>query len=185
MPTMSPAFVDMRTVQGALQSLSEGFNPQLNNPGDPWGRKMNYPSIWISISEILNLQNELNFTIFLSLIVLIFLGCCFTLLKQYPSLTLLILCFSGATLLAVERGNNDILVFSLLYFSAFVGGGFYVLALIIATLLKIFPILAFPAFCRSFKTFSLMFAVAAIALIILLPEFSNIRSGTPISAGLS
>tara|TARA_B100000795_G_C22742358_1_gene415921 strand:- start:98 stop:1234 length:1137 start_codon:yes stop_codon:yes gene_type:complete len=184
-PTVFPEFADMRTVQGALYSLNEGFDPQINNVGDPWGRSMNYPSIWISISEIFNLKIELHFKIFVSLMVLLFLGCCFLMLKQYPSLTLLLLCFSGATLLAVERGNNDILIFSLLYFSVFLGGGFYVLALLMATLLKIFPILAFPAFCRSFKTFFLMFAVAAIALILLFPEFSNIRNGTPVSALLS
>lgn len=184
-PSMFPEFSDMRTVQGALYSLSEGFDPQTNNVGDPWGRSMNYPSIWISISEIFNLKIELHFKIFVSLMVFLFLGSCFLMVKQYPSLTLLFLCFSGATLLAVERGNNDILVFSLMYFSVFVGGGSYVIGLLIATLLKIFPILAFPAFCHSFKTFFLMFVVAIIALVILFPEFSNIRTGTPISHSLS
>lgn len=184
-PTMFPEFADMRTVQGALYSLDEGFDPQINNVGDPWGRSMNYPSIWISISELFNFKVELYFTIFVLLMVLLFLGCCLQLVKQYPSLTLLLLCFSGATLLAVERGNNDILIFSLLYFSVFVGGGFYVLALLMATLLKIFPILAFPAFCHSIKTFSLMIAVAVIAVLILIPELSNIRNGTPTSAVLS
>ena len=76
----------MRTVQGALYSLNEGFNPQINNPGDPWGRSMNYPSIWISISELFNLQIELHFKIFVSLMVLLFLGCCFLMLRQYPSI---------------------------------------------------------------------------------------------------
>ena len=184
-PTMFPEFADMRTVQGALLSLNEGFDPQINNVGDPWGRSMNYPSIWISISEIFNFEVELHFKIFVSLMVLLFLGCCLQLVKQYPSLTLLLLCFSGATLLAVERGNNDILIFSLLYLSVFVGGGFYILALLMAILLKIFPILAFPAFCHSIKTFSLMLAVAVIAVFILIPEFSNIRNGTPTSAWLS
>ena len=184
-PTLFPEFADMRSVQGALYSLKEGFDPQINNVGDPWGRSMNYPSIWISISEMLNFPVELNFKIFVFVMVLVFLGCCLLIVKQYPSLTLLALCFSGATLLAVERGNNDIIIFSLLYLSVFVGGGIYALALLLATLLKIFPILAFPAFCHSFKTFSLMLAVAAIAVLMLLPEFSNIRNSTPVSAGLS
>lgn len=184
-PTMFPEFADMRTVQGALHSLSEGFDPQIKNPGDPWGRSMNYPSLWISISEIFNFEVELNFKIFVSMMVLTFLSCCLMLLKQFPSLTLLALCFSGATLLAVERGNNDIIIFSLLYFSVIVGGGIYALFLLIATLLKVFPILALPAFCRSVKTFFLMLAVAVIALLILLPELSNIRGSTPVSASLS
>ena len=184
-PTMFPEFADMRTVQGALHSLNEGFDPQIKNPGDPWGRSMNYPSLWISISEIFNFEVEINFKIFVSVMVIMFLSCCLLLLKQFPSLTLLALCFSGATLLSVERGNNDIIIFSLLYFSVIVGGGIYALVLLIATLLKVFPILAFPAFCRSFKTLFLMLAVAVIAILVLLPELSNIRNSTPVSASLS
>jgi hypothetical protein len=184
-PAMYPEFADMRTVQGALYSLSEGFDPQIENPGDPWGRSMNYPSIWILISEIFNFEVELNFKIFISVMVFMFLSCCWLLLRQYPSLTLLALCFSGATLLSVERGNNDIIIFFLLYFSVTIGGGVYALVLLFATLLKVFPILAFPVFCNSLKTISLMFAVAVVAFIILLPEISSIRNSTPVSAGLS
>ncbi|MDA9891786.1 hypothetical protein N9D47_04120 [Planktomarina temperata] len=184
-PTMFPEFADMRTVQGALHSLNEGFDPQINNPGDPWGRSMNYPSIWISIAEIFNFEVESNFKIFVSVMVLIFLSCCLLLLKQYPSLTLLALCFSGATLLAVERGNNDMIIFSLLYFSVTIGGGIYGLVLLFATLLKVFPILAFPAFGHSVKTIFLMFVVAVIAVLMLLPELSSIKNSTPVSAGLS
>lgn len=86
---------------------------------------------------------------------------------------------------AVEVGNNDIIIFLLLYVSVFVGGGIYALALLLAKLLKIFPILAFPTFCHSIKIFSLMIAVAVVAAIMLLTEFSNIRNATPTSAGLS
>lgn len=184
-PTKFPEFADMRTVQGALHSLNEGFDPQINNPGDPWGRSMNYPSIWISTAEIFNFEVESNFKIFVSMMVLIFLSCCSLLLKQYPSLTLLALCFSGATLLAVERGNNDMIIFSLLYFSVTIGGGIYGLVLLFATLLKVFPILAFPAFCYSVKTTFIMFVVAVIAMLMLLPELSSIKNSTPVSAGLS
>ena len=184
-PTMFPEFADMRTVQGALHSLNEGFDPQINNPGDPWGRSMNYPSIWISIAEVFNFEVESNFKIFVSVMVLIFLSCCLLLLKQYPSLTFLALCFSGATLLAVERGNNDMIIFSLLYFSVTIGGGIYGLVLLFATLLKVFPILAFPAFCYSVKTIFLMFVVAVIAGLMLLPELSSIKNSTPVSSHLS
>lgn len=184
-PTMTPEFADMRTVQGALLSLSEGLDPQLNNPGDPWNRTMNYPSIWISISEILNLQNEPNFLIFLSLMVMLFLGCCYHLVRQNPSLILIMLYFSGSTLLAVERGNNDIVIFSILYIAAMSGSAFHVIGMFFAVLLKIFPILAIPAFVHSFKKLGIMIAVSIVALLILIPEMQKITSGTPTSAGLS
>lgn len=184
-PTMTPEFADMRTVQGALLSLSEGLDPQLNNPGDPWNRTMNYPSIWISISEILNLQNEPNFLIFLSLMVMLFLGCCYHLVRQNPSLILIMLCFSGSTLLAVERGNNDIIIFSILYIAAMSGSAFHVIGMFFAVMLKIFPILAIPAFIHSLKKLGIMIAVSIVALLILIPEMQKITSGTPTSAGLS
>lgn len=184
-PTLFPEFADMRTVQGALHSLNDGFDPQIKNPGDPWDRSMNYPSIWISIAEIFSFEVESNFKIFVSVMVLIFLSCCLLLLKQYPSLTLLALCFSGATLLAVERGNNDMIIFSMLYFSVTIGGGIYALVLLFATLLKVFPILVFPAFCYSVKTIFLMLAVAVIAFLMLLPELSSIKNSTPVSSALS
>ena len=184
-PMMFPEFADMRTVQGAIYSLNEGFDPQISNPGDPWGRRMNYPSVWISISELLNLQIELHFKVFVSTMVLLFLGCLLLMVKSQPSLTLLLLCFSSATLLAVERGNNDILIFSLLYLSSITSGGIYVLALFAATLLKIYPVLAFPAFFRSIKASFLLLIAAAVAMIFLLPELGAIRNGTPTSASLS
>ena len=75
-PTMSPEFADMRTVQGSFESLSNGFNPQVNNPFDPWNRPMNYSSIWTSIAGILSLQYELNYMLFVSAMVMLFLVCC-------------------------------------------------------------------------------------------------------------
>ncbi|MBY0379068.1 MAG: hypothetical protein K2P99_01565, partial [Burkholderiales bacterium] len=38
-----PVFGDMRVIQGSIDSYNAGFNPHIFNPGDPWGRLMNYP----------------------------------------------------------------------------------------------------------------------------------------------
>ncbi len=82
-PTMSPPFADMRTVQGALTSTANGFNPQLENPGDPWQRRMNYPSVWIWIAKALSLQHESNYLIVVFIIICLFLFCCIILLSKY------------------------------------------------------------------------------------------------------
>jgi len=184
-PTMSPEFVDMRTVQGSIVSLSEGFNPQTNNPGDPYNRAMNYPSIWITIAKIVSMQQETNYLIFVSATVFIFLVCCFCLVKKYPSMTLLLMCFSGATLLAVERGNNDIVIFSLLFLASIFPNSIYIFAIFFAAILKVYPILAIPAYVRSYWSIIAIIIMAAFVFVFLWPEFSTIRSEIPISASLS
>ena len=45
-PTMNPVFADIRTITGVNATLSQGLDPLVSNPGDPWGRTMNYPRIW-------------------------------------------------------------------------------------------------------------------------------------------
>jgi hypothetical protein len=185
LPTMTPEFADMRTVQGALLSLSDGFNPQIKNPGDPWDRQMNYPSAWISIAKTLSLQHEANYLVFIYVMLFLFLGCCFLLVKQHPSVTLLLMCFSGATLLAVERGNNDILIFVLLYVASLLPSIGYRIAIFVAILLKIYPIVAIPAYIRSFRDIAVMIIIVLVAGMILLPEISEIRYGIPVSPSFS
>lgn len=53
LPSMSPPFADLRTVQGALATLAEGGDPRIANPGDPWGRAFNYPPVWLAVARAL------------------------------------------------------------------------------------------------------------------------------------
>lgn len=184
-PTMSPPFADLRTVQGSLMTLESGLNPQINNPGDPWNRPMNYPSVWIWLANIFEIQNESNYLVFVAFIVIGYLVSCFFLLRSYPSLPLLSMCFSGAALLAVERGNNDLLVFTLLFVAASAPRLIAVVAITIATLLKIYPVLAAAAFFNSKRNALFMIIGSMFAIGLLLPEFSVIQSSTPTSSSLS
>ena len=85
----------------------------------------------------------------------------------------------------VERGNNDLIVFVLLFFAARSNAIFSTTFLTIATLLKIYPLLIIPAFLKNFKTFIAMIVVAVLILLFLWSELSSLRSGTPVSAVLS
>jgi hypothetical protein len=116
--TLEPYFADMRTVQGALSSIQQGFNPQLVNPGDPWGRPMNYPYVWVAISDFFSLDSEKNYLILIIFSVTTYLTICLNVLRKYPSIWLLLTIFSGSSMLAIERCNNDLIVFILLYFSS-------------------------------------------------------------------
>jgi hypothetical protein len=139
-PAMSPPYADLRTVQGALSSIMDGFNPQVHNPGDPLRRTMNYPYVWVTIAKALKFNNEFCFMTAVSIYVLGYVGCGFKLLKQYPSIFMLLTLLSGASLLAVERGNNDLVVFCLLYLSICLPSLWLRMSLvIIATALKIYP----------------------------------------------
>lgn len=142
LPSFVPPFADMRTVQSALDALAQDIDPYLVNATDPWKRVVNYPPIWLAIAKTLQLKNELHYLGFEIAMVLGYLTACFLLLKKYPSIWLLAMLLSGSSLLGVERGNNDILIFSLLYTAALlpaISGTFVLLASII---LKLYPIFA-------------------------------------------
>jgi hypothetical protein len=58
-------------------------------------------------------------------------------------------------------------------------------SVILATLLKIYPLLVIPAFLKNLKTTIAMTAGVGLMIFLLWSELSSIRSATPISAGLS
>lgn len=184
-PTVSPVFSDMRAVQGALKSTAHGLDPQIDNPGDPWHRPMNYPAIWIGIAQLCGLDREINYLVFVSIAVLCFIYCCYKILSETNSIWMLLIALSGASLLGVERGNNDLIIFSILYFAAGVPVQFMVPLLLTATALKIYPILVFPALIRQ-RASAIVFGLCSTALIFLMRnQLTAIRVGTPMSAGLS
>lgn len=178
-PSLSPAFADMRTVQGALFSQASGLNPQDLNPSDPWRRVMNYPSVWIWLADWAGLENESNYLAVVSAMVLAFLVVCYRMLGRFPSSLFLLMCFSGASLLVVERGNNDVVVFALLYFAASSRAALSALAVVFSTMLKIYPVFSIAAFLRGRRRFLYMLALTPWVLLYLWPEVSAIRSGTP------
>lgn len=184
-PTMSPVFADMRTVQGALISMAQGLNPQVTNPGDPWGRAMNYPSVWIELAQGLGLQNETNYLVFALVSVVGFLFCCDQIVAKSKSIWVLFMVFSGATLLAVERGNNDLVVFVLLFLAAGNPSIFRLVPLVLATALKIYPVLAIPAFVKNKRLLIALVVVCLAVLLFMWQELISIRAGTPVAAGLS
>ncbi len=139
-PPMEPFFSDMRIIQGALKTELLGLNPYITNPGDPWNRMINYPSIWMDIAKILNLENENFFLMFNIFMISIFLLICLFLLLKTKSYLLFFIIFSGSSLLGIERGNNDLLIFSIIYFSTLLLPLYSFFFLTIAAFLKIYPL---------------------------------------------
>lgn len=182
---LQPIFADMRTIQAGLDAYSSGQDPQISNPSDPWQRVMNYPSFWLAIADFLNLQQETNFLIFVVTQISVFVICIWHLVKKYPSVYWFPLCFSWSSLLCLERGNNDLLIFSLLFFALWYGNFTSVILISLATLLKIFPLLSLPAFAKKFRYRRFLILGVSIASLLNIGDLKAIRDGTPVAIGSS
>jgi hypothetical protein len=182
---MWPPFGDMRTVQGGLDSVQQGLNPQVSNPGDHWHRVMNYPSLWLDIARILDLRNETHYLVLETAVVLAYVACCFLLLRRHASFWILVLVFSGSSVLAVERGNNDLVVFALLYWAVnaawWLAGGIF----LAAVALKIYPVFAIACWIKD-RWFALVLGALALAVLAAMStELRLIAGAVPSSATLS
>jgi len=177
--TMSPPFADLRSIQGGLVSLARGSWPQRVNPGDPWGRTMDYPSAWLWLARVLRFRNEAAFLAFGTSSVLLFVGACTYLLARYPSWIMLLGAVSPAALMAIERGNTDMLAFVLLLACASLGRLQSSVLFFIATGAKIFPgfVLHVPAVQRDWRRLALYAAGALAAGVLLRDQLPLILHG--------
>lgn len=195
-PTMHPCFADIRTITGVNKTLSQGLDPLITNPGDPWHRTMNYPRIWQYIAVFFNLDQ--NFGIYFGIIniflyIIGFLLFSSRLLLSKKMAMLLIITFlSPASILAMERGNIDIIMFFLISISIY-----YILIpilftffILLAAILKIFPIFGVVGLLRCpKKIFFLYFAPIVLIFItyfiINIDDIILIKQGTPQAIALS
>lgn len=152
---MDPAFADSYNITTAIESQHNGFNPLQTNPVDITGRPMNYPRIWLWLEYLgISIRNtSLLAECFIFLFVLSF----FFIIKNSNNSQGIIysiaLC-SPPVLLAIERGNNDLFIFSLLVFSSIlssegIGSQDRIsirniashLFLLLSSILKLFPVI--------------------------------------------
>ena len=112
---MRPFFADLHVIRGAHESLSQGLDPYVQNPNDPWKRLYNYPPVamyvlgsWLTAD---------NIWVVGIILIALFYAITFKFIgridyKQgiYYGLIL----FSPVIFLLLERGNLDILIYILL-----------------------------------------------------------------------
>lgn len=177
-PSLVPPFADMRTVQGAILSDKQGLDPQISNPGDPWARAMDYPKIWFWIAKLFQLNNETNYIVFVGIYVLAYLVSCFLLLRKFPSVYLLLAIFSWPSLLAVERGNNDLLAFVLILAGIALSQGYFrAISILLATVLKVFPVVSVVTLAKKPKLFILLALLSAIYFIGIAGQLKVLQGG--------
>jgi hypothetical protein len=156
-PVSFPCFADLRCITSAQDSIRRGYDPLINNPCDPSNRILNYPRIWQLLEKINVTQNHtlpigIGLSVVFYLCVIIFLV---PETNKHITILWIFLILSPAVTLAVERGNNDLIVFILLCLSLI---GFKsrkelpnflsYLLILFAAVLKLFPVFAF---CSLFK----------------------------------
>lgn len=144
-----PPFADMRFLTSAVETHRAGGDPFVFSPFDPWLRPLNYPRVWLLLSGIGITANQ---TIMLALILAAAFYTATALLvgrtTVIEGLVYGVLLCSPPAMFAVERGNVDLLIFTLLAVAALVfaykAGVYwsYVLVLL-AAVLKLYPICGF------------------------------------------
>ena len=153
-PSGPSLFFDARNLTAAWECERLGYDALYESPCDPWGRPLNYLRPWLLLG-VLGLDQSDTFAFAAVLIAAMFLS--FTLLVgRIPAGTGFVLALatcSPAVMLAVERANMDVALFSLIAVSvllwrAFPAPGQFVspILVLIAATAKVYPAFALPAF---------------------------------------
>ena len=119
-PSGSPLFADTRTITNSIDCVAAGQNPYTVRSFDPWHRLCNYPPIWLQ-ARYLGVTSRLS-NLIGTMLSLIMACTCVILFRAKTWASALIIFFavtSHSVLFAVERGNTDQLIFSLLVFGFF------------------------------------------------------------------
>lgn len=126
--------------------------------------RLNYPKIWILIAKII--ENKFFFNLFLILNVSVYVSIFYYFIKKFKSYFFIYLFFSGPSLLALQRGNVETLIFILLFLMFFIKN-LYLKKLIffLSVILKIFPIFVIQYFLI-FKKNLIKTALLAIACLL-------------------
>jgi hypothetical protein len=188
-PSMTPHFLDLYLIPTGIETLHNGGDPLAANPADPLHRSMNYPRVWLYLFSAAGITrgNVLGVAL---LFCAFYLACISFLIVQsrHPvdAVILLLASLSVAPLLAMERGNTDLLVFSLVFLACIVTNKYLKSGLFgAAGVLKIYPIasMVIDAIRRPLK--ERVFAVLVTGLVILVVflqwhDLNLIRKGTPV-----
>ncbi len=162
-PTMSPHFADLRVITGGAESYAQGFDPMIENPGDPWQRRLNYPRVWQSLYSIGVNQSHTTY-IGISFILLFMVSICLLLPHASNIIIVLVMAavLSPATLLGIERGNIDLFMFFLVTISVVAIKRWHILsalAVLLGFVLKLYPIFGCAVLLRAIRPLFLRYVL--------------------------
>ena len=176
-PSLSPDFADTRTVTHHIDCLLKGRDPYVDGSCSPWHLPYNYPPIWLELwhlgvnSSTTNLMGGLLAAMFFTASLSLFRA------RNWVTGTAVFLALlSWPVLFALERGNTDLAIFSILTL-----GGLWIgcsrerfiatkqtLLIVVLTVLKIYPVVAVAGMVRNRKAIWKAFIAGTLALAALL-----------------
>ena len=169
-PTEMPPFKDFRLIPGSAESFRNGFEPSIENPGDPNGRIFNYPAFW-RLFFYTNITQDDTIWIAVVMIFLFFFGV--MLFPQKLSLPgafyMLLIVFSPASMLLYERGNADLIVFFICAMAVLATGYSSILTaglIVFGAVVKMFPLFGITVFLKEPKQRFWKLTIGCILLIV-------------------
>jgi hypothetical protein len=177
---MEPSFADTRVITTGWDCTRAGYDVLRENPCDPWGRAMNYPRLWalpawLSAGEGTTASLALSFG-FAFLVVVVALA-----VSTPVAIALLFGPASPSVLLALERGNNDLVVFAVVAWAVTRRSW---LALLAAVVLKLYPLAAITTLA-SWRSRLLLIGGSGAYFALTFGDLAAINSVTPHSASWS
>lgn len=190
MPAMTPSFADLRIVGNAVDAAQAGIDPYLDGSHDQWGRLYNYPSVWLAFMPSSRWTDATGIAIALATIAALL--ALFSLRRTRAQFVAAALMFSPPVLLGIERGNVDLLNFSLIVLVCFQAvhlprpgrTALYAAMLVVLSVLKIYPaaaslLLAFTTRRLTPFLVTALLCAIGVALVIGRTELSHILANTP------
>jgi len=175
-PAMSPRFVDARAIGARIDCLKEGEDPYLTCKNDPFGRPANYPPIWLDFRYLgVGVGSTDTLGVIFGVMMALALISVFRANGWISGALVFFAAISPPVLLAVERGNNDVVVFSLLVLGSLFAGlqsvkrrpWLFGLQIVLLTVLKIFPLVTAVALLRDRRSIWLATSTAIFSLLAL------------------
>ena len=178
-------FLDMRSLTTAWECTRDGIDVLPANPCDPSGRPANYPRIWLWPADLglgdgsTAWLGGATALVFLAAVLVVVGRCSSRDAVVYAA----VLC-SPSVMLGIERGNADLLVFAVVVAALLLlrrGTAGRVLAhalLLVAAMLKLFPVFAFGVLARQPRRWVLAGggAVLGVFLLYVLVTLDDIRT---------
>lgn len=177
-------FTDLNCVQ-SWSRLYENYSEDYIIYNDTLGCPLNYPKIWIQISKFFLSENLINYYLIVSYLIYSFIFYYF--IKKYKSYFFIYLYFSGVSLLLLERGNVETIVFIFLFFSLFQKNLIKLFFVYIAIILKVFPIFSLISLITLKNTKYLIYSTFFLILYFFFTfnQFEYIFENTPNSGDMS
>jgi len=171
-PSLLPPHFDLRFYQYPAMAISMGKNP-LFAAHEFWTTPlflkygMNiYFLPAFKFAYFLNLHKEIYFISFSILVIFFYIICVSSLLKiKKNSFWILILFFSNSSMLGIERTNNDLIIFCLIYYAAVFPNFIGVSLVMLATYIEFWPIFSGIGFIK--KKIKILFLICSVIFILI------------------